>query len=392
MNPTEQAPQRVLLVSHYYPPHLGGIEGVARQEAERLTAAGARVTVLTSGPRSSTVEEDGVTVVRVAAWNGFERHGIPFPVPLPSLFRRARHWARWADVVHVHDTFYLTSWAGWFGSASTGTPMVVTQHIAMAEHPQPVVGLIQRLVYALVGKRLIRRARTVFTMNERVAQFARELGADPSAIRHLPNGVDTEAYRPARDERERAALRAGLGLPADGVLILFAGRLLPKKGFGLLLEAADPAYRLVFAGSGDARALERREDVHYLGALPAARMAEAFRACDVFALPTTVNEGFPLVVQEAMSSGLPVVTTDDPGYAPYALDRDLVALIPRDADVLHTHLRKLALDPGLRAAMGDYSRAHAERNPAWAAHVATLLECYRAAAEARPPTARRAPR
>ncbi|HET9172605.1 MAG TPA: glycosyltransferase, partial [Actinospica sp.] len=194
---------RVLLVSHYYPPHLGGVEGVVHQEAVRLAASGAEVTVLTSGPRSSETVEQGVRVVRVASWNGFEPYGIPFPVPLPSIFGAARRWARWADVVHVHDSFYIPCWAAWFGSASTGTPLVATQHVALSDHPVAAVGLIQRLVYALIGKRVVRRARTVFTVNGRGADFARGLGAAPSAIRHLPNGVDTELFRPARDEAER---------------------------------------------------------------------------------------------------------------------------------------------------------------------------------------------
>lgn len=81
-------PYRVLLVSHYYPPHLGGIENVVRQEALHLAALGVEVTVLTSGERAGTETADGVRVVRVAAWNGVERRtGVPFPVLSP------RSWA-----------------------------------------------------------------------------------------------------------------------------------------------------------------------------------------------------------------------------------------------------------------------------------------------------------
>jgi glycosyltransferase involved in cell wall biosynthesis len=374
----EPKPPRVLLVSHYYPPHLGGVEGVVHQEAVRLAASGVEVTVLTSGPRSSETLEQGVRVVRVASWNGFEPHGIPFPVPLPSIFWRARRWARWADVVHVHDSFYIPCWAAWFGAATTGTPLVATQHVALSDHPLPVVGLIQRLVYAMIGKRVVRRAKTVFTVNGRGAEFARSLGAATTAIRHLPNGVDVELFRPARNEAEQRTERDGFGLPQDAVLVLFVGRLLPKKGTELLLAARDPAYQLVFAGPGDDDALRGHDGVHLLGPLPAERIAELFRACDVFALPS-MNEGFPLTVQEAMSSALPVVTTDDPGYAAYDLDRDRVALIPREAEVLRARLRELAIDRETRGAMGEYSRTYAEKHFAWTEHVATLTDCYRSA-------------
>ncbi|HET9168877.1 MAG TPA: glycosyltransferase family 4 protein, partial [Actinospica sp.] len=168
------------------------------------------------------------------------------------------------------------------------------------------------------------------------------------------------------------------GLPEEAVLVLFVGRLLAKKGVELLAEAKDPAYRLVFAGPGDDAALRGREGVHLLGPLPAERIAALFRACDVFALPS-MNEGFPLTVQEAMSSALPVLTTDDEGYTPYDLDRDRVALIPREAAALRARLRELALDGEARAAMGGYSRLYAEKHFAWTEHVAALTDCYRSA-------------
>lgn len=371
---------RVLLVSHYYPPHIGGVETVVHQQAVRLAAAGAEVAVLTSGPHSGTTVEQGVTVVRVGSWNGLEPHGIPFPVPWPTLFTRARRWARWADVVHVHDSFYLTSWAAYFGAATTRTPLVATQHVAMSSHPVRAVELVQRLVYAVVGKHVVRRAGTVFTINTRGADFARDLGAPAEAVRHLPNGVDTELFRPPVGDEKQAA-RAEFALPVDGVLVLFVGRLLEKKGLDLLLEARDPAYRLVFAGPGEPAQVERLEeldDVHYLGSLPAEALARVYRACDVFALPTS-NEGFPLTVQEAMSSGLPVLTTDDPAYASYRLDRDRTALIARDAGQVRDRLRQIALDAELRAAMGEYARAYADKHFAWSEHISTLLACYRSA-------------
>ncbi|MGJ0151748.1 glycosyltransferase family 4 protein [Streptomyces sp. CH8.1] len=78
--------------------------------------------------------------------------------------------------------------------------------------------------------------------------------------------------------------------------------------------------------------------------LSAEDLADAYRACDVFALPSTA-EGFPLTVQEAMASGLPVVTTDDPGYAPYGLDRGVALLVPRTVPALRAALDGLVADP-----------------------------------------------
>lgn len=379
MSDAVAGPLRVLLVSHYYPPHMGGIENVAHAEARHLTAAGVQVTVLTSGERSSVTDEDGVRVVRVRAWNGLERKaGVPFPVLGPQLLRRALRWVRWADVVHIHDAFYLTSWAALSAAKLTGTPAVATQHVAMVHHESAAVGLVQKAVYATAGRLLMRRARAVFTMNSDVAAFVRGLGARPERVRHLPNGVDTDLFRPARDAAEKAAERERLGLPAEGVLVLFVGRFVPKKGFDLLLAAEDPGYRLVFAG-GPAEALAGAPDsVIHLGSLSPADVAAAYRACDVFALPST-SEGFPLTVQEAMSSGIAVLTTDDTGYAAYDLDRDRVSLVDRDTETLRLRLREIAADSELRQQMGKYAREYAVERFAWPDHASMLIETYRSA-------------
>ncbi|GAA4852821.1 glycosyltransferase family 4 protein [Kitasatospora terrestris] len=373
-------PQRVLLVSHYYPPHLGGIENVVRQEAVNLVAAGAEVTVLTSGERSAVGEEDGVRVVRVAAWNGAERAGVPFPVLSPAALPVALRWARWADVVHVHDCLYLTSWTAGLAAVLTRTPHVLTQHVAMVEHPSAVVRAVQRAVYAVAGRALLRRAANVFTLNASVAAFVLGLGARPERARHLANGVDTALFRPAGSAEERLLARKRLGLPADRVLVLFAGRLVPKKGYDLLLAAhrGTAGYDLVFAGDGDSAALAGRPGVHHLGTLRPEELAEAYRACDLFALPSTA-EGFPLTVQEAMASGLPVVTTDDPGYAPYDLDRSLVALVRREVETLGATLDELAADAPRRERMGRHSREHAVAAFTWEEHVRSLLRHYRQA-------------
>ncbi|MGW2565737.1 glycosyltransferase family 4 protein [Streptomyces sp. NPDC001537] len=376
-------PLRVLLVSHYYPPHVGGIENVVHREARGLAARGVEVTVLTSAGRSSVTFEDGVRVVRVAAWNGAERRaGVPFPLFSPALLTTALRLVRRADAVHIHDCLYLSSWAAGLAARLTRTPYVLTQHVAVVDHPSGLVRAVQQAVYGVAGRALLRGARAVFTLNASVARFVRAHGAPEHRAHHLANGVDTVRFRPAASAAERTLVRERFGLPADRVLVLFAGRLVPKKGYDLLLAAHTPdaGYDLVFSGGGDSAALVGRPGVHHLGALSQEAVADAYRACDVFALPSTA-EGFPLTVQEAMASGLPVVTTDDPGYAPYRLDRDQLSLLPREVPALAAELSALAADPERRARMGAYSRTYAEKAFAWDEHVQTLLTHYRGRGE-----------
>jgi D-inositol-3-phosphate glycosyltransferase len=366
---------RILLVSHYFPPHLGGIENVVAQEARHLAEAGAEVAVLTTGRLGNETTIAGVRVMRQRAWDGVERRsGVPFPVPGPAVWVRARKWARWADVIHVHDGAYATSWAA-AAAVTTGTPFVMTQHVALVDHPAALVRQVQRAVWSSAGRTLLRRAERVFVLNDNVAAFVQDRGARAGRVRLLPNGVDTSLFTPCADDGQRRALRDQLGLPTDRVLVLFAGRLVPKKGYDLLRAAAGPAYDLVFAGEGHDGVPTAEPGVHHLGRLDQQSLAVAYRACDVFALPST-SEGFPLTVQEAMASGLPVVTTDDPGYRPYRLDRRHIALLPRDAGALRETLTQLAADPARRRSMGEWSRRYALDHFSWRRHTAELLTHY----------------
>jgi glycosyltransferase involved in cell wall biosynthesis len=80
-----------------------------------------------------------------------------------------------------------------------------------------------------------------------------------------------------------------------------------------------------------------------------------------------------------MAAGLPVLTTDDPGYAPYALDRSGVSLIPRETAALRAELAALAGDGPRRARMSLYSQQYAAKAFSWEEHVSALVRYYREA-------------
>ena len=382
MNTLPAGPRRILLVSHYYPPHVGGIEGVARAEAERLAALGYEVAVLTSADRGSVRSEGGVRVVRVAAWNGFERRmGVPFPIFSPRILVRALRLARWAHVIHMHDCFYISSWSAGIAAVLLRRPMVLTQHVGLVNHPSRAVAALQKLVYGVFGRPLVRRARTVFVVNDSVGRFVRGLGAEAVKVVVVPNGVDDQRFRPAADPAERERLRKEHGLPADRSLALFAGRLVPKKGIDIALAALSAhgaEFDLVVIGAGDTSVLDGHASVRFLGSLPPDQVAELYRACDVLVLPNT-GEIFPLVIQEAMSAGIPIVTTAEPDYVAIGADRLGIALVPREATAVGAAIREILADGRLRARMGESSRAYALEQFSWTEHLAVLRERYAAA-------------
>ncbi|HEV7609034.1 MAG TPA: glycosyltransferase family 4 protein [Steroidobacteraceae bacterium] len=366
-----------LLVAHHYPPHVGGLELVVERQARSLVENGYRVIVLTSrleAPQPAEEPRPGVEVIRVACWHVFERRFfIPFPLFSPGLIPRAWRALRRVDIVHIHDVFYLSSWVVAALAAIARKPVLLTQHVAMVEHRSRLVMSAQRLVYATAGKWIFARARSIFVYNENVRAFLRARRVTDDRIRLLANGIDTAQFRPA-GESERREIRGRYGLPQDRPLVLFVGRLVEKKGYQLLLDARDARFDLVFVGPGNVPTSGRAPGVHWLGSLGQAQTAELFRACDVFAFPA-VGEVFTLVMQEAMASGLPVVTTDDPAYAG-SIVAGHVILCRRLAECFKEAIQSLLADSDRLRDLNAHGRELAVRHFDWHANFKPLMTVY----------------
>ncbi len=180
----------------------------------------------------------------------------------------------------------------------------------------------------------------VVTRSKELARLLGEAGVAAGKLHPIYNGVDTEVFRPRDKEELRAQLGAGV---RGGPLLLFVGNLLPIKDPGALLEAFA---RLLQRGAGDAELvmvgkgplrpeLERQcgqlgiaDRVTFTGPLDAAEVARWMAAADVLCM-SSINEGLPNVVLEALSSGLPIVATDVGGIAEVVDRPERGAVVPR---------------------------------------------------------------
>jgi glycosyltransferase involved in cell wall biosynthesis len=152
--------------------------------------------------------------------------------------------------------------------------------------------------------------------------------------------------------------------------ILCVARLIPEKGTLDLIDAfallrRRRPCRLLIAGAGPVRDdLLRRawlydieDSVEVLGYVSGDALDDAYRCSTVFALPTYFPEGFPLAVMEAMSWGLPVVTTRIRGCADFLADGENTLFVPpREPEELAAALERLLDDPGLCRSMGEANR------------------------------------
>jgi D-inositol-3-phosphate glycosyltransferase len=380
---------RILFVSHYALPHLGGVEAAIHGMASGLQRRGHEVAHIASNairPGEPAVHEAAYRVIRVPAFNGLERRtGAPWPVFGPALLRILRTELAKADVVHAHGFLYMSSLSALLRARAMGdgSPLrVLTEHVGHVPYDSRVLNGSEALAIRSLGRLAARAAEGLVYYNDAVGDL---LGAmAPGALRRrITNGVDTERYRPAEPD-ERSRLRRELGWD-DRARVLFAGRLVAKKGVRLALEAAAKgggAFELVLAGPGELDGCAP-PGVVSLGPLAPARLAEVYRAADAFVLPSR-GEGFPLAVQEAMASALPVVLADDPAYAPHLEGAGAGAvLVPADGDRLAAALCELLGDSDRLWAAREDALVHALRHFSWQGATERHEELYAELAERR---------
>ncbi len=188
-----------------------------------------------------------------------------------------------------------------------------------------------------------------------LGQRAIELGVPADRVEVVSNGIDREIFKPA----DRTEARRALGLPLDGPLIAYVGRLDRAKGLHELLDAfrtlaqRHPALRLAIVGDGPELGKCQQAAAEawvggrlFLpGALPMPQVAAWIAACDVLTLPSW-NEGTPNVLMEAFACGRRVVATSVGGIPDVVSSPELGELVPvRDVPALTAALERVAFTP-----------------------------------------------
>ena len=221
---------------------------------------------------------------------------------------------------------------------------------------------------------LLRRADRFVCLSEEMRDEFIRAGVPPNRIVTIPNGVDTERFRPA-DPEDRLGLRRMLSLP-EGLVVIYTGRLVRYKGLPELLDAwrviapehPEASLVLVGEGGGDLQACEEelRQNVATHGLSRSVRFTGSvenvedwLRAADIFAFPTH-DEAFGLSLVEAMACGLAVVSTRVGGLADIVRDgENAIAVPPASPARLAEALRSLLGDATYRHRLGGAARRHA---------------------------------
>ena len=308
---------RVLVVTHYYSTHGGGIEIVAGALA-RVLAASHQVTWVASDcdPIPSGLERL-VTFVPMRSANTIERlTGLPFPLWGPGSLIRLWRVSRDVDVIHLHDFAYLGNWFAFVFGGMRRQPVCITQHVGFIPYRSAALRLILRMMHATIGRVMLGRAAQVIFVSKVVQRYFEAIVTFRRPTRVIANGVDTEIFT-ATGSDGMAAARAELNLDPSRPVLLFVGRFVEKKGLHILeaLVRCFPEVSWLFAGWGALNPGRwNAPNVRVLEGRGGATLRPLYRAADLLVLPS-IGEGLPLVVQESMSCGTPVIVGEDTAEA-----------------------------------------------------------------------------
>jgi glycosyltransferase involved in cell wall biosynthesis len=353
---------KIGLVTHYMPPHHGGIERVAEGLFSSYIEAGMDVRwVASRAPGGAPAREPGR--VRVPCWNWPERViGIPVPLWGPTAWREVSQLVRWADALHVHDCLYPGSVMATVLARRQRKIVLLSQHVGFIRYRSRLLNGVERLAYATLGRTVLRRASwLVFATPAARAHVADLLGHCPARASEIVNGIDLARFIPATRE-EAAAARAELKLPEGRPVVLFVGRLVEKKNIHLVVEVARRRTNFLFlvVGDGPLRTLlsAASPNVSWRSAVAADRMHRCYHAADCLLVPSH-GEGLPVVVQEAMACALPVVISEDEPYARPLVEQRVCAAAARTVDSMTTAVNTLLVHESA-STMGARARAYAE--------------------------------
>lgn len=372
--------KKILIVSHYCLPHIGGIEQVVANQAVFLAENNFEVSVICCAAEDEIPGQgkwQQVSVFRLSP-NNFVVRRFNIPFPLLGVRAIAKIWTsvKNSEMVHIHDVFYQTSWYAGLFAVCLRKPLYLTQHVALVDHSSKMVTLVQKIVYSTIGTLLFRKARAIIVYNNYVKNFLEGCGVTPSKVFFIGNGIDTNFFSPVQDISQKQILRKELGLPLDKILVLFAGRFVDKKGFAIAYASRSEKYQMVFVGSGDfPEDWKKTPGIIFLGPKKPEELALIYKACDLFVLPT-IGEVMTLTIQEAMASGLPVVTTKNAAYSVYDLDPQAFFLVDRNFADIRDSLEKIATNSGQYNIAAQYSRTYAVQHFNWRINAKMLLEIY----------------
>jgi glycosyltransferase involved in cell wall biosynthesis len=302
-----------------------------------------------------------------------------FGLNVPEIFER---WK-----AKSYDAFLVIGWrtrAHWQAiraAVRAEVPLLLRGESNLKMKPQSTAKAWLRSIFWLPARKvlyrqLFDRAEAILTIGTRNREYFRHFGVPERKLFRAPYCVENSHFRVGTRKAEelRRALRARLDIENDAVLFLSVAKFIPKKrpldllqAFSQLVSETDHDVHLLFVGDGPMRdELERHihaekldHSVTLAGFVNQSQLPAYYAAADALVLPSGPMETWGLVVNEAMSAGLPVIVSDAVGCAPDLVEQERNGFVfpYRDTEALASRMNQLThLSREERKAWGEHSR------------------------------------
>jgi len=345
-----------ILIHHFLPEWIGGMELATFNIAEELVVRGHNVHVITSRNKGllSEVVESGIHIHRIR-WPNLKFIGsLIFSLKTALTLSRVNPQIIQSQSISMGSTGLISKWV-------LNRPYIVWGRGSEVYLPHQFKKLTTRIVLG--------NADAVIALTDDMKQEIQRLW--PGEISVIPNGINLKKFE--RISRESA--RRELEIEQGDKVVLFVGTLRQIKGADYLVTAmqyilrAEPRSRLILVGDGAERQklehlvsdLHLSARVSFVGKIQNEQIPTFMIASDVFVLPS-LSEGLPVVVLEALAAALPIVATSVGGVPSIVADGINGFLIKsRDVGQIADKVLLLLSDPELRHRMSENNKKEAQQ-------------------------------
>ncbi|VVB86555.1 D-inositol-3-phosphate glycosyltransferase [uncultured archaeon] len=349
---TQKKKEKLLIISPFFRPNIGGVETHLHDLCEYLRIHGYMVYVLTYQPittkaMGAAVEKKDNLEIRRFSWFGFnlfhklERYPyLEFLYLTPWLLLRSFFFMLQnpgkVDVIHSHG--FNASFIANILSRVFKKRFIVSTHA--------IYGINMHSLNAVLMKWTLNSADKILTLSKKSKKELIKFGLLESKINVYTYWVNHQIFKPMN--KIEAKKKVGW---YGKFIVLFVGRFIKIKGASILLDVAGQTQNEIhFAFIGDGpmsgnirKSSEKMPNVIFVGKVENNELPLYYNASDVFIIPSLYDEGFGRVILEALSCGVPVIGADKGGI-PEAIDRSVSILIEPTLENLKSAIEELYND------------------------------------------------
>lgn len=364
---------RVLTLNYEFPPLGGGASPVTYNLSKELVKLGVDIDVVTMGYKGLNKFEhvDGINVYRVPCIRRKKEichthemftYDISALIFILKLMRKNRY-----DLNHTH--FIIPTGAvSYLLKKFTGLPYIITSHGSDVPEYNPDRFSFMHTMVNPFWKKIVGNAERVIPLTNSLKDLILK-SIEVDKITVIPNGFDPDLLKPKKKQNK----------------ILLVSRLFERKGFQYFLDAIQGlnlGYEINIVGDGPykekliEKAKSVKTKVNFLGWLDntSPQFRDLYEISSIFVFPS-LSENFPIILLEAMASGMAIITTNATG-CPEVVGDSALLVRPKNSEDIKKALLKLINDDKLRGQMGRKARKRLEEKFTWEKVAKQYIQIY----------------